>query len=158
MNYFIKTNTLSPQQFGFRKQHSTFKALLEMQTMISESIDNNEFAIGIFFDLSKAFDTVNHKILLSKLEYYGIRVLAHTWLSDYLRDRMQYVHFEGHQSSFRTIRCEVPQGSILGPLLLLVNINDLPLLADHCNFILFADNSNVFFSDKCATSLEESEL
>ena len=155
MDYFINTNTLSPQQFGFRKQHSTFMALLEMQARISESLDNNEFAIGIFY-LSKAFDTVNHKILLSKLECYDIRGLAYKWLlSDYLRDRMQYVHFEGHQSSFRTIRFGVPQGSILGPLLFLVYINDLPLLADHCNFILFADDSNVFFSDICAASLEK---
>src|SRR6218665_98655 len=68
---------------------------------------------------------------------------------------MQYVHFEGHQSSFRTIRCGVPQGSMLGSLLFLVYINDLPLLAGHCNFILFADDSNVFFSDKCAASLEK---
>ena len=155
IDYFSKEKTLSPEQFGFRKQHSTFMALLEMQVKISESMDKNEFALGIFFDLSKAFDTVNHKILLKKLEHCGIRGLAHQWLSHYLRDRTQCVYFDGHQSSYRTIRCGVPQGSILGPLLFLVYINDLPLIANQSKFILFADDSNVFFSDKSAVSLEK---
>ena len=145
MEYFVKENIISPQQFAFRKGHSTYIALLEMQDKISDSLDRNEFAMGIFFDLSKAFDTVNHTILLSKLEHYGIRGIAQQWLLQYLENRTQYVLYEGYQSVLKTIRCGVPQGSILGPLLFLIYINDLPQIADKTDFILFADESNVFF-------------
>ena len=155
MEYFIKENTISPQQFGFRKGHSTYMALLEMQDKISDSLDKNEFAMGIFFDLSKAFDTVNHTILLGKLEHYGIRGMAQQWLQHYLENRTQYVLYEGYQSVHKTIRCGVPQGSILGPLLFLIYINDLPQIADKTDFILFADDSNVFFTDKSIDVLQQ---
>lgn len=154
MEYFIKENTISSEQFGFRRGRSTYMAILEMQDKISDSLDKNEFAMGVFFDLSKAFDTVNHTILLNKLEHYGIRGMAQQWLSNYLQDRTQYVLYEGYQSAHKTIRCGVPQGSILGPLLFLIYINDLPRTADESNFILFADDSNVFFTDKSIEKLQ----
>src|SRR5688572_567338 len=95
--------------------------LLEMQDKISDSLDRNWFAMGIFFDLSKAFDTVNHTILLGKLEHYCIRGMAQQWLLHHLENRIQYVLYEGYQSVHKTIRCGVPQGSTMyiGPITVL---------------------------------------
>ena len=155
MDYFNKLNLLSVSQYGFQKGHSTFMALLDMQEKISESIDRNEFSLGIFFDLSKAFDTVNHQILLKKLEHYGIRGIVLQWFSDYLNSRSQYVYFDGCSSDIKTIRCGVPQGSILGPLLFLIYINDLSRTSCQFHFVLFADDTNAFMSDRSITSLIE---
>ena len=108
---------LSDNQFGFRKQHSTEYALTLLYDKVSLAIDNKEFTVGIFIDLSKAFDTVDQTILLDKLQHYGIRGVVHEWFSYYLNNREQFVKFNETISSRRTIKCSVPQGSILGPLL-----------------------------------------
>ena len=97
------------------EQHTTYMAVMEMYDKISEARDNNYFSMGVFFDLSKAFDTVNHKILLKKLEHYGIRGVCLNWLTDYLRNRP----YNGHISQISYITCGVPQGSMLEPLLLI---------------------------------------
>ena len=89
------------------------------------AVDSKEYAVGVFLDLSKAFDTVNHSILLSKLEFYGVRGIPLDWLKSYLSKRKQYVEFRGAKSSLCDIVCEVPQGSILEPLLFLLYINDI---------------------------------
>ena len=107
-----------------------------------------EVASGIFLDLSKAFDTVNHKILLQKLENYGIREIALSWVTSYLNNRKQFVQFNTVNSSENIIKCGIPQGSILGPLLFILYINDISNASNLLRFILFADDTNVYYSGK----------
>ena len=155
LNYLNNYKILSDNQFGFRKHHSTEYALSLLYDKISSAIDNNELTVGIFIDLSKAFDTVNHQILLDKLSYYGIRGVAFNWFASYLSNRHQFVQFNDTSSSQQIIKCGVPQGSILGPLLFLIYINDLCDVSKILDFILFADDTNIFFSHKNVGSLEK---
>ena len=108
-------NILSDNQYGFRKHHSTAYALACLYDKISSAIENKECTVGIIIDLSKAFDTVDHNILISKLEHYGVRGTALRWFKSYLSNRQQYVEFNGISSESCKIKCGVPQGSILGP-------------------------------------------
>ena len=110
----------------------------------SSSLDNKRFGCGIFIDLQKALDTVNHKILLSKLEHYGVRCCALEWLRSYLSYRKQYVSINGNSSNLLSISCGVPQGSVLGPLLSLIYINDLPNASKKLDSYLFADDTNIY--------------
>ena len=123
-------------------------ALIELIDNLSKSIDNREFSIGIFIDLSKAFDTVNHKILIQKLHHYGIRGTSLLWFEDYLRNRQQFTKYNETLSNTGTIKCGVPQGSILGPLLFLLYINDISNCSNLVKFILFADDTSIFSSGK----------
>ena len=91
-----------------------------MTESIKSTIDNGDYGCGVFIDLKKAFDTVNHSILLKKMEHYGIRGIALNWFTSYLSNRKQYVSVNGHTSEYLNISCGVPQGSVLGPLLFLV--------------------------------------
>jgi hypothetical protein len=124
-------------------------ALIELIDSFSHSIDNNEYTIGIFVDLSKAFDTVDQKILISKLNHYGIRGTPLMWFKDYLSDGKQTVKFNETVSSKMTVTCGVPHGSILGPLLFLLYI---VIILANCsnllNFILFADDTSIYHSDR----------
>ena len=113
-------NILFQNQFGFRKNNSTTFALMEITEKIKETIDNKKYGRGIFIDLRKAFDTVNHDILLKKLEHYGIRGNALKWFRSYLTNRKQYVSLDGECSESKHITCGVPQGSCLGLLLFLI--------------------------------------
>ena len=108
---------------------------------------------GIFLDLSKAFDTVDHSILFDKLEYYGIRGLALKWIKSYFSNRLQFVEYDGHVSSRTNISCGAPQGSILGRLFLLLYINDINNASKILQLILFAYDTNVFLSHKNAECL-----
>ena len=101
---------------------------------------------GVFIDLKKAFDTVNHTLLIDKLEYYGIRGIAQEWLKSYLKDRKQFVQIDECASTLLNVTCGVPQGSILGPKLFILYINDICNASTSLKFILFADDTNVFYS------------
>ena len=117
-----------------------------MVETIKSTIDNGRYGCGVFIDLQKAFDTVNHSILLKKLEHYGIRGTALKWFTSYLTDRQQYVSVNGHCSNYLDISYGVPQGSVLGPLLFLIYINDLPSPTKVLTFYLFADGTNIYFA------------
>ena len=121
-------------------------AILDMFDKVSESIDKHEISIGVFIDLSKAFDTLNHVILLQKLDHYGIRGLPLLWFKDYLSNRKQFVFPNNASSQMRKITCGVPQGSILGPLLFILYVNDMINCSKLLHFILFADDTNLFYS------------
>ena len=121
-------------------------ALLILINKLTKALENGEFIIGIFLDFSKAFDTVDHNILLTKLYHYGIRGISLDWFKSYLNGRKQYVSYDGHSSSLKDVTCGVPQGSILGPILFLIYINDLFNVCQHAMPILFADDTNLFLS------------
>ena len=116
LKYLNKYNILLNNQYGFRKNHSISYALIHLLNKITTAFDDKKYTIGIFLDLSKAFDTVDHDILFTKLEHYGIRGLALEWIKYYFVNRHQYVESNSISSSLSTIKCGVPQGSILGPL------------------------------------------
>ena len=157
-NFLEEHKILYEKQFGFRKKNSTAHSLIEITEKIKDSIDNGKFGCGIFIDLKKAFDTVNHKILIRKLEHYGIRGSILKWFESYLTDRKQYVFFNGVSSDTKLITCGVPQGSVLGPLLFLLYINDLPNISDKLNFFLFADDTNIYYESKDLKELEKTKL
>ena len=148
VSYIEKFNIFYKFQFGFRTKHSTEHALIEIVDQIRLSIDKNELTCGIFIDLSKAFDTVNHDILLKKLDHYGIRGNALNLFRSYLKNRKQYTMIESNKSKTSNISCGVPQGSVLGPLLFLLFINDLPNCCPSGKIRIFADDTNVFFHSK----------
>ena len=141
-------------QFGFRQKCSTNHALISIAESIRSSVDNKEFGCGIFIDLKKAFDTVNHSILLLKLHHYGVRGKAYEWFHSYLSNREQFVSVNGHDSDSLPLTCGVPQGSILGSLLFLLYVNDLPNASSLLTFHLFADDTNIYYSSKNLDDLE----
>ena len=118
------------------------------------AIGNHEFTIGIFQDLFKAFDTVNHNILLQKLDFYGIRGLCNHCFRDYLAERQQIVKNNSTYSENKSIKCEVPQGSVLGPLLFLLYVNDIHTCSNLLFLILFTDDTNLYISGKNIEKLE----
>ena len=135
-------------QFGFRKGYSTNHALPSIVEQIREAMDKQMITCGVFIDLEKAFDTVNHSILLSKLDHYGIRGVANHWFASYLSDRHQTVSLNGTISTKMPVRCGVPQGSIIGPLLFLIYINDMNLAMRLSITYHFADDTNLLYSCK----------
>ena len=152
---FVKANKIIYNgQYGFRTNHSTELAVIEMVEKITDAIDNNLYPVGIFIDLKKAFDTINHSILIDKLKNYGIRGIASTWLTSYLSNRKQYVEYNNVKSNIQAVRCGILQGSILGPSLFVLYINDLCNASDLLELILFADDTNIFFKAKDYTQME----
>ena len=144
-NFLKKHGILYKYQYGFRENHSTDHALIEIVDSIKLTIDDDKIAGGIFVDLTKAFDTVNHSILLEKLNVMGIRGIPHKLMESYLTNRFQYVQIGNSKSTLLPINCGVPQGSVLGPLLFILYINDLANCCILGKIRIFADDTAIYF-------------
>ena len=152
LDYITTHEILNEKQFGFRPKHSTYMAIAQLVDKVNTAVEKDETSIGIFLDLSKAFDTIDHKILLHKLEHYGFRGVVLDWFKNYLSKRKQFVSYNECISDQRDIACGVPQGSILGPLLFILYVNDITNTSNVLDFILFADDTTILYSDKNITN------
>ena len=147
--YFTDNNLFYTSQYGFRSLHSTELASLELIDRVFQHLDTGQLPLSVFLDLSKAFDTLNHLILLNKLKFYGLSNTPLKWFESYLYGRQQFVDFDGTASSTAMINTGVPQGSILGPLLFIIYMNDIHMASNKFNAILYADDTNLI-SPLCA--------
>ena len=141
--FLNNNNIIYNLQFGFRQQYSTSHALINITENIRKALDDGNIGCGVFVDLQKAFDTVDHQILLAKLNHYGILGVLSDWFKSYLSNCSQYVSINGYESGLAAINCGVPQGSVLGPLLFLLHINDLNQAIKFCKVHHFADDTNI---------------
>ena len=142
-DYLIKNKLLYDSQYGFRKLHSTELAALEFTDKVMLNVDQGKLPLAIYLDLSKAFDTIDHSILINKLKYYGVRGMSLYWFESYLTNRKQYVQFNDSVSSYSFISTGVPQGSILGPLLFIIYMNDIANVTNKFHFTLYADDTSL---------------
>ena len=140
-------------QFGFRPNHSTSHATTLLIENITEAFEAKQAMVGVFLDLSKAFDSIDHDILQSKLFHYGIRGIPYDWFKSNSTNRQQQVMCQNVLSNVKYINIGVPQGSILGPLLFLIYVNDFPQCITKGKTIMFADDTNLFFTEKCHNSV-----
>jgi len=153
LSFLDKYKILNKHQFGFRKNHSTATALINALDNVYEHLDRGEDVIGVYLDIQKAFDCINHDILLDKLKAYGIRGTAWEWFKNYLGNRKQFVSLMGYKSTNHAINYGVPQGSVLGPLLFLIYINDIQNANNTAFLNLFADDTSLFVFDKDVNNL-----
>jgi len=151
--FLEQNNLISSHQFGFRENYSTTDAVTEFIDNACTSLESGNVLLSVFLDLTKAFDTVNHGILLQKLLSFGIRGNVHAWFESYLKDRRQFVSIGTTHSRVSTLNIGVPQGSVLGPLLFLLYINDLSRSSDILNCVHFADDTTLFLSNENVNSL-----
>lgn len=141
--YCLTENILASNQYGFRSGYNTTVCLVDLIDEVAKAFDEEKYAVSIFLDLSKAFDTVNHSILSYKLDLYGIRGSENQWFRSYLSNRKQKVFVNGVESNFLLINSGVPQGSILGPFLFLIYINDFEKATNYFSLRLFADDTSL---------------
>ena len=153
ISFLNKQNFFYKYQFGFRKNHSTLHVISLLTENITDAFEKKEQVLGIFLDLSKVFDTIDHKILLAKLWHYGIRGVANKWFDSYLNNRKQLVEVNSICSDTKIIEFSVPQGPILDPLLFSIYVNDLNKSLTSGNCIMYADDTNVFLKNKCYEEL-----
>ena len=146
INFLESKNILNPSQFGFRRGLNTFDALRTFSEEIYSSLDSKHSLLSIFIDFTKAFDTVRHDILLRKLHFYGIRGIIQDWFRDYLSQRSQSTKFYNSVSTSLPIQYGVPQGSVLGPILFLLYINDITSIFTNLKTVLFADDSTLYIT------------
>ena len=147
-NYLTSNKLIYEKQFGFQRNNSTEHAILQLARDITNSFQKGEFTLGVFIDSSKAFDTVDHEILLRKIESFGNNERMLKLLKNYLSDRKQYVYYNDTSMDLQQIICGVPQGSILGPLLFLIYVNDLYKASSTLTEVMFADDTNLFISNR----------
>ena len=150
-----RINIFNYSQYGFREKRSTEHAILDIINQIENNMDNKMYSCSIFIDLKKAFVTVGHLILLQKLDHYGVRGVTNNWFASHLLGRQQTTQIGAKNISKKeVILSGVPQGSMLGPLLFLVYINDISNSSDQLKFYLFADDTNLLYADKNLRELE----
>ena len=154
-SFIDKHQILSECQYGFRTNRSTSMALIDLIEELTSSVENKKFALGVFIDLKKAFDTIDHEILIQKMNNYGIRGVALNWIKSYIENRKQFVQIGEYRSTSSTITCGVPQGSILGPKLFILYINEICKVSSLLKFVVFADDTNITCSGEDLQQLLE---
>ena len=154
IQFINKHNLLDDAQYGFRSGSSTNHAILDIISTIQHNMDYKLFTCAVFVDLKKAFDTVDHQILLKKLDCYGIRGIVNEWFKSYLLNRTQTTEINGFISTKDFNPLGVPQGSVLGPLLFLLYINDITKASTKLKFFLFADDTNLLYANRNLKTLE----
>lgn len=155
VDHLDNNNIICNNQHGFRRGRSTTSAVLTVTDSILRSFDGNKYSLAVFIDLSKAFNMVDHKLLLDKLNLMGVRGVAFDWFKNYLHQRKQYVNFNNVNSDYKFIERSVPQGSILGPILFNIYINDIVETVQNVNITLFADDCCIFYSHTDLNILKE---
>ena len=155
VNILRKNKLLFCHQFGFQSGYFDNHALTSLTELIRKALDEDKFACGVFIDLQKAFDTVDHNILLSKLYHYGVKGTPHQWFKSYLKDRQQYTTINHQNSSLSNIKYSVPQGSVLGLLLFQLYINDLNKAVVHSKVHHFADDTNFLYASHSLKNLNK---
>jgi hypothetical protein len=156
LNKYLKENAIiSRHQFGFQKNKNTTQALLSFVNEVQRDIESENHSLAIYIDLTKAFDTVNHEILLKKMERYGIRGVPLQWFNNYLYNRQQFIQSGELSSNIKITSCGVPQGSNLGPVLFLLYVNDLPQALVNATPSLFADDTTLRNSGRNARELRQ---
>ena len=148
-SFFNNSNLLSNHQFGFRQGHSTSHVITLLTDKVTTVFENKQSTLGIFIAFSKAFDTIDHKILLNKLHHYGVRGIPFSWFKSYLTERTQQTEVLGTKSTnINKLTSSVPQGSILGPILFIIYVNDFPKCLRYSSCLAFADDTTILISGK----------